>query len=54
MVPEDLVRFGPDQGFPALADVEIALIRASKTLPVPAERLANFIFASLDASRLEV
>jgi DNA-binding transcriptional LysR family regulator len=54
MVPEDLVRFGPEQGFPALADVEIALIRASKTLPVAAERLANFILASLDASRLDV
>ncbi len=54
MVPEDLVRFGPEQGFPALADVEIALIRASKTLPVAAERLANFILASLDASRVDV
>lgn len=54
MVPEDLVRFGPEQGFPALADVEIALIRASKTLPVAAERLANFILASLNASTLDV
>jgi DNA-binding transcriptional LysR family regulator len=53
MVPEDLVKLGPEQGFPALADVEIALIRASKTLPVAAERLANFILASLDASRLD-
>lgn len=49
MVPDDLIRFGPEHGFPALADVEIALIRASKTLPVAAERLANFILASLDA-----
>jgi DNA-binding transcriptional LysR family regulator len=53
MVPEDLMKFGPDRGFPILADVEIALIRASKTLPVAAERLANFILASLDAGRSE-
>ncbi len=51
MVPEDLVKFGPDRGFPALPDVEVALIRASKALPVAAERLANFILASLDAGR---
>jgi len=54
MVPEDLIRFGPEQGFPALADVEIALIRAGKTLPVAAERLANFILASLDAGPPEI
>lgn len=48
MVPEDLAIFGPEQGFPPLDDVEIALIRAGKTLPVAAERLANFILASLD------
>lgn len=53
MVPDDLVKFGPEQGFPGLPDVEIALIRASKTLPVAAERLANFILASLDAGRSE-
>jgi DNA-binding transcriptional LysR family regulator len=51
MVPDDLVKFGADQGFPALADIEIALIRAGKTLPIPAERLANFILASLDSDR---
>lgn len=51
MVPEDLMIFGSEHGFPPLADAEIALIRAGKTLPVAAERLANFILASLDAAR---
>ena len=51
MIPDDLVKFGPEQGFPVLADVEIALIRASKTLSVAAERLANFILASLDSGK---
>jgi DNA-binding transcriptional LysR family regulator len=49
MVPDDLYRF-PAGVFPHLVDAEIALIRASKTLPVPAERLANVILASLDAA----
>jgi DNA-binding transcriptional LysR family regulator len=49
MTPEDLMRFGAAEGFPPLADAEIALIRAGRTLPVAAERLANFILASLDA-----
>jgi DNA-binding transcriptional LysR family regulator len=49
MVPDDLIMFGQEHGFPLLAEVEIALVRASKTLPVAAERLANFILASLDA-----
>lgn len=48
MAPDGLVLLGPEHGFPPLADAEIALIRASKTLSVPAERLANFILASLD------
>jgi len=48
MVPEDLIIFGPEHGFPPLADAEIALIRAGKTLPVAAERLASFILASLN------
>ena len=48
MAPDDLAVFGAEQGFPPLADAEIALVRASKTLSVPAERLANFILASLD------
>jgi DNA-binding transcriptional LysR family regulator len=53
MVPDDLVKFGAAQGFPPLADAEIALIRAGKTLPIAAERLANFILASLDSARAE-
>lgn len=48
MVPDELMIFSADHGFPPLADAEIALIRAGKTLPVAAERLANFILASLD------
>lgn len=51
MVPNDLFKFGEEHGFPPLAEVEIALIRAGKTLPIPAERLANFILASLDSER---
>ena len=50
MVPDDLLKLGDESGFPALADVEIALVRAGKTLPVAAERLANFILASLDSN----
>jgi DNA-binding transcriptional LysR family regulator len=51
MVPDDLSKFGVNDGFPPLADVEIALIRAGKTLPVAAERLANFIFDSLNRAQ---
>lgn len=50
MVPDDLATFGEEHGFPPLVDAEIALIRAGKTLPVAAERLANFILASLDSA----
>ncbi|MGD9816536.1 MAG: LysR substrate-binding domain-containing protein [Hyphomonadaceae bacterium] len=50
MVPDDLVKFGADHGFPPLADAEIALVRAGKTLPVAAERLANFILVSLNSA----
>lgn len=53
MAPDDLLVLGPDVGFPALPETEIALIRAGKTLPVAAERLANFILASLDRSSVE-
>lgn len=53
MVPDDLIRFGPEHGFPGLAEVEIALVRAGRTLPVAAERLANFILASIDAGARE-
>lgn len=50
MAPDDLVKFGADHGFPPLADAEIALVRAGKTLPVAAERLANFILVSLNSA----
>lgn len=48
MVPDDLILFGEEHGFPALSDAEIALIRAGKALPVAAERLADFVLARLD------
>ncbi len=51
MVPDELVTFGPEHGFPPLAEVEIALIRAGKALPVAAEKLATFILASLNGAR---
>lgn len=51
MTPKDLVRFGEEHSFPPLADAEITLVRAAKILSVPAERLANFILASLDRER---
>ena len=51
MVPADLHKFQVHQGFPPLGDVEIALIRSSKSLPVAAERLANFILASLSGGQ---
>lgn len=51
MVPGDLITFGPEHGFPPLADAEIALVRAGKSLALPAERLANFILASLNSRR---
>jgi DNA-binding transcriptional LysR family regulator len=51
MVPDDLSKFGANHGFPPLADAEIALIRAGKTLPVAAERLANFILDSLNRAQ---
>jgi DNA-binding transcriptional LysR family regulator len=50
MVPDELVTFGPEHGFPPLAEVEIALIRAGKALPVAAEKLATFILASLNGA----
>jgi DNA-binding transcriptional LysR family regulator len=51
MVPEEMIIFDEDRGFPPLAEVEIALIRAGKTLPVAAERLATYVLSSLDAAR---
>ncbi len=47
MAPPDLLLLNADDGLPALADTEIALVRA-KTLPIAAERLAEFIFAALN------
>lgn len=46
MAPDDLITLDPSDGLPALADTEITLIRA-RTLPVAAERLADFIFTIL-------
>lgn len=51
MAPADFMQFGEAHGFPALADAEITLMRAAKTLSLPAERLANFILAALDRRR---
>lgn len=51
MVPGDLMLFGEQHGFPPLSDAEIALIRGGKTLPVAAERLAEFILARLNQER---
>ena len=48
MTPPDLARLGPDQGLPALADAEIALMRAPTAVAPAAERLAEFILSSLD------
>ncbi len=45
LAPPDLVELPT---LPPLAETEIALIRAGRTLPVAAERLAGFILAALD------
>jgi DNA-binding transcriptional LysR family regulator len=47
MAPPDLLLLNTEDGLPALADTEIALVRA-KTLPIAAERLAEFIFTALN------
>ena len=47
MAPDDLLII--EDGMPALADTEIALIRA-KSLSVAAERLADFILSALNQS----
>lgn len=47
MVPDDLAVIGHD--LPILPDAEVALIRA-KSLPVAAERLADFILSALEQS----
>lgn len=48
MVPPDLVRLGPENGLPPLADAEIALMRATTAIPPAGERLAGFILEALD------
>ena len=48
MAPPDLVRLGPANGLPPLADTEIALMRAPSAVPPAAQRLADFILTSLD------
>ena len=47
MTPPDLLLLNTEDGLPTLADTEIALVRA-KTLPIAAERLAEFIFTALN------
>lgn len=49
MAPENMLELGEADGFPPLADTEIALIRGARTLPVAAERLVNFILGTLNA-----
>lgn len=51
MAPPDLVRLGPAEGLPPLEDSEIALMRARTVMPRAAERLGEFILASLDRAK---
>lgn len=48
MTPSDLAVLSPEAGLPPLPDTEIALMRAATAVPRAAERLAEFILASLD------
>lgn len=48
MAPPDLAILGEAEGLPPLTDAEIALMRSRTTIPVAAERLAEFILTSLD------
>jgi len=48
MVPPELVVMGPEEGLPALADTEIALIQAPGTVSRPALRLAEHIVSALE------
>ncbi len=50
MVPDGLVKLGPEDGMPALDDTEVALLHAPGTLSRPAARLADHIVASLERS----
>jgi DNA-binding transcriptional LysR family regulator len=48
MVPDDLVLLGEADGLPPLEDAEIALLKARGGAPRAADRLAEFVLASLD------
>jgi DNA-binding transcriptional LysR family regulator len=48
MVPDDLVLLGEADGLPPLEDAEIALLKARGGTPRAADRLAEFVLASLD------
>ena len=48
MVPDDLVLLGEADGLPPLEDAEIALLKARGGSPRAADRLAEFVLASLD------
>lgn len=48
MTPPDLLVLGEAEGLPALADAEVALLKARTAVPVAANRLGDFILSSLD------
>ena len=48
MTPNDLVVLGEAHGLPALADAEIALLKARTAVPTAAHRLADVILSALD------
>jgi DNA-binding transcriptional LysR family regulator len=48
MTPNDLVILGEAEGLPLLADAEIALLKARTAVPTAAQKLADFILATLD------
>jgi DNA-binding transcriptional LysR family regulator len=48
MVPSSLEVIGPEQGFPALEDTEIALYKAAGNRSKAVERLAEYIVRSLE------
>ena len=49
-IPQGIEALGSDSGFPQLDDTEIALLKASSTLPQPAHRLAEHIVQTLTRS----
>ena len=54
MAPPDLIRLDETHGLPALADAEIALMRAPAAQPRAAEALRRFILSSLDHAHAAV